>query len=281
VRYGVSSWVWRFPFDERCDHDLVARIAALGGDHFELGGEAVPLQDPEPLRAALESAGMTASVCAVFGAGEDLSSLDSNERAEAVVRLEQCIDTARAIGADVVGGVVCGAGRRDWIAPVERRRRLAFARESVLAAADHAAQAGVSIGIEPLNRYECNLVTTVEDALEVLDDVDDEAIGIQVDLFHASIEQVSVPDAIRQAGRRLMLVHTSDSNRGAPGTGHTDWQAIAAALCDVAFDGALVIESFDPCNPTLAALSGMRRPFARSQDALVADGIALLRELSG
>ena len=53
----------------------------------------------------------------------------------------------------------------------------------------------------------------------VADEVGEENLGVMVDFFHANIEDVSVPDAIRRAERRLMLIHLADSNRQMPGDG--------------------------------------------------------------
>ena len=39
-RFGASTWVWTHPFDPTSDVGLVEKLASLGGDHFELGGEA-------------------------------------------------------------------------------------------------------------------------------------------------------------------------------------------------------------------------------------------------
>ena len=58
-----------------------------------------------------------------------------------------------------------------------------------------------------------------------------------VDFFHANIEDVSVPDAIRRAKHKLMLIHLADSNRQMPGMGHIDFTSAIRELDEVGFEG--------------------------------------------
>ncbi|MCD6032086.1 MAG: Xylose isomerase protein barrel, partial [Thermomicrobiales bacterium] len=65
--------------------------------------------------------------------------------------------------------------------------------------------------------------------------------------------------------------------RGAPGTDHIAWREIAAALHEIGYDGAMVIESFTPDNQTIARAAAIWRPLAETQDNLAQDGLAFLR----
>jgi D-psicose/D-tagatose/L-ribulose 3-epimerase len=277
VRFGVSTWVWSFPFDPERDHELVDRVVALGGDHVELGGEAVGSGSLAAVRDAIERTGVTASICGIFGPDRDVSRPESCDAG--LEYIEECVATAGEIGAATVIGAMCGTGGVELLSAAERRRRVDYARESLATAARLARSGGVRLGLEGLNRYENNLVTTVADGLELVDGVGDDALALHVDLYHAAMEETSLRDALARTEGRLLSVHATDSHRGAPGSALTDWDEVRAGLADARFDGPLVIESHTPYSAELAPLSAIRRPLAATQDDLARDGIAFLRAL--
>ena len=130
---------------------------------------------------------------------------------------------------------------------------------------EHAAAAGVRIGVEPLNRYETSLVTTVDQALEALAALLRPLgahVGLALDTYHLNIEERSTADAVRRAGDHLVHVQVCGNDRGAPGGDQTDWPAVLAALDDVGYDGPLVIESFTADNDTIATAASIWRPLA-------------------
>jgi len=277
-RFGASSWVWTYPFNHDSDVAVVPRLAALGGDHFELGGEAAT-KDAERLRLlrdALSDHGMSASVCAIFSADRDLACPDAESRRAGLDHARTCIATAVAIGATLVVGAFCGAGGRDVVFD-EREERFERGATALFEIGELAREAGVTVAVEALNRYENNLVNTTADLVLLTEQLDHPNVGIHLDLFHANIEEASVAGAIRRAGRRLVHCHAVDSSRGAPGSGHLHWGEVCSALREVGYDGALVIESFDPSNTAWAPATSSWRPLAPTQDDLVSRGIMFLR----
>jgi D-psicose/D-tagatose/L-ribulose 3-epimerase len=282
MRFGASSWAFTFPFRSPRDDALVDRMRSLGCDHFELGGESVmdaEAIDHANLRRRLDDAAMSSSVCGIFTSELDLSSLDPAVRQAGMDYLRACLDAAEAIGASIVVGAMCGVGGHHIPTADERRARKDVAAGALSVAGPLAASAGVRVGLEPLNRYENNLLNTVDQAMEIVDAVDHPAIGVHLDLFHANIEEGDLRKAINHAGRRLVHCHAVDTNRAAPGSGHLPWDAVAGGLADITYDGALVIETFNPDNEAIAALAAFWRRFAASQDDLVRDGVAFLRDL--
>ena len=92
-----------------------------------------------------------------------------------------------------------------------------------------------------------------------------------------SIEENDQAAAIHRAGDKLAHFHACGNDRGAPGADHIPWQAIAAALHEIGYDGAVVIESFTPDNQTIARAGAIWRPLAETQDALAEEGLAFLQ----
>lgn len=101
---------------------------------------------------------------------------------------------------------------------------------------------GVPLLLEPLNRYETNLIRSVTEGLELLKLLPPRQVKLLVDLFHANIEEVHIADALRLAGPDLGHVHFADSNRHAVGLGHTDFAPIVEALREITYEGYVSAE---------------------------------------
>ncbi len=148
---------------------------------------------------------------------------------------------------------------------------------SLKRAADYAAGRGVKLAVEPLNRFETDLVNTVDQGLRLVEDVEADNVGLLLDTFHMNIEEKNIPAAIRRAAGRIVEFHACANDRGTPGEDHQPWAEIAAALRDARFWGPVVIEAFTPEIKEIARAVSIWRPLARSQDALAADGLRNLR----
>ncbi len=171
--------------------------------------------------------------------GLSVAAPDPALRARLVQRLQGHVDFAARAGAQVVLGGVRG---RFAGTAVERAAQYRGAVEVVQRVAGYAAAQGVSITLEPINRYESNFLNTVDETLAFLEDVDRPEVKILLDTFHMNIEEASMSAAIERAARRLSHVHLVDSNRRAPGMGHTDFPALLAALRNIGYDGYLSAE---------------------------------------
>jgi D-psicose/D-tagatose/L-ribulose 3-epimerase len=170
-------------------------------------------------------------------------------------------------------------GKRRHVPPAQRAREWERAVTGLRQAASLAASHGVVLAVEPLNRFETDLVNTAEQLARLLRDVGHPAVKAHLDTFHMHIEEKDVGDAVRHVGRDLVYVDASESDRGAPGSGQVDWPGLARALAEVGYAGDCVIESFTPECQTIAAAAAIWRPLAPSQDALARDGLAFLRGL--
>lgn len=95
----------------------------------------------------------------------------------------------------------------------------------------------VRLVLEPLNRYEAELINTVDEALRIVGQIGMKNIGILFDTFHANIEEISMGESIQKANSRLFHVHIADSNRWAPGYGHVDFKEISRALFNIEYQG--------------------------------------------
>jgi D-psicose/D-tagatose/L-ribulose 3-epimerase len=277
---GVNTWVWTSPLTDATLPALARRIADLGFDAIELPLENVGDLTVGGVRAGLDDTGLAPYVVGAMAPGRTLVAGEGDVDATQDY-LRACVDLASGIGSPTVCGPFYAETGRCWrMTDAERTATYAGWRAHLEPVVDHAADAGVAIGIEPLNRYETSLVNTVDQALTGLGDLLGEACGLALDTYHLNIEERSSADAVRAAGRHLVHVQVSGSDRGAPGGDQVDWPGVLAALDDVGYAGPLNIESFTPDNEAIARAASIWRPLATSPDALAADGLAHLRSLT-
>jgi len=143
-------------------------------------------------------------------------------------------------------------------------------------AAGHARTLGLSIGIEPCNRYETHLLNRAADACEVIERVGAGNIFIHLDTYHMNIEEESFDKGFGAAGDHLGYVHLSESNRGVPGRGMIDWPAAMSALAKIGYDGPLVLESFNYLHPDIASGLAVWRPVTDNPDSVLSEGLPFL-----
>jgi len=93
--------------------------------------------------------------------------------------------------------------------------------------------------LEPLNRYETNLLNNVADSLDLLRKLRAQNVKLLCDLFHMNLEEANIADALRLTGPKLGHLHFADSNRRAIGFGHTDLAPVAQALRDIGYAGCV------------------------------------------
>ncbi|HEX5499207.1 MAG TPA: sugar phosphate isomerase/epimerase family protein [Thermomicrobiales bacterium] len=278
---GANTWIWVSPPTDERLAALAPRLQNWGFDVIEIPVENPGDWDPARTAALLGELGLGATICAAMSPERDLTSDDDAVVASTQAYLRHCIDTEATLGGSVVAGpIYAPVGRTGMLEKRERAARLDRLARNLKPVADYAAERGVRLGLEPLNRFETNLINTAAQALAVVERVDSPALGILLDTFHMNVEEKHPAAAIRAVGRHLVHFHACGTDRGTPGTDHTDWSAIAQALADIAYEGPVVIESFTSENQTIATAASIWRPLATSQDEIATQGLAFLRQLS-
>jgi D-psicose/D-tagatose/L-ribulose 3-epimerase len=274
---GVNAWVWVSPPTDESITAIAPRVKAMGFDVLELGLENPGDWDPARMAEVFAANDLGATVCAAMGPGRDLTDPDTVASTQDYLRA--CIDAVVALGGNVVAGPIYTPVGKTWqMDTAERAATIDRLLEGLKPLADYAGERGVTLAIEPLNRFETSLLNTAEQTMEVVDRLDSPAVGVLLDTFHMNIEEKDQSAAIRLVGDKLVHFHACGSDRGAPGADHIAWDAIAAALGDIGYTGPLVIESFTPDNQTIARAAAIWRPLAVTQETLAEEGLAFLRE---
>jgi len=187
-------------------------------------------------------------------AGLTLINPNSDLADQALKRFHACIDLAAKFCAPVVtiGGF---RGRLSSVGIQGRQQLVAILRE-VAAYAEHQT---VLIALEPVNRYQLDGITSAEDGLTFLDEVNHPALGLVLDTCHMTMEERSWTEPFRlvMSAGKLWHVHLADSNRMVPGRGLIDFQAILTTLSDIGYTRCLSIEAFSVPDPDSAAQEGL------------------------
>jgi D-psicose/D-tagatose/L-ribulose 3-epimerase len=121
-----------------------------------------------------------------------------------------------------------------------------WAVETIKELAGFAKSKGVTIGLEPLNRFETNFLNRHDQALALADAVGYSNVGVTLDTFHINIEEADPLGAIKAVGKRLVDMHVADNNRRPPGEGSYDWKRVIETLRAVGYDGYLTSEFVVP-----------------------------------
>jgi sugar phosphate isomerase/epimerase len=186
------------------------------------------------------------SVAAIgTGAGRLLRNLtltaeDQPVRADATTFIRSIIDLGGRLGAPAIIGWMQGR-----IEPhQDREQALDWLHDALNDLGQHAATHGVPLLLEPLNRYESNVLNTLGQTVAFVRSLSASNIRVLADLFHMNIEEVDLAAAIREAGPLLGHVDFADSNRRAVGLGHTDIGPVITALGEIGYTGYLAAEVF-------------------------------------
>nr|WP_246663563.1 sugar phosphate isomerase/epimerase family protein [Phyllobacterium endophyticum] len=246
---GLISMQYARPFIAEHFH-LFKKMRELGFDFVELLVPEPGEIDLAEARRALDDAGLGVVLAARVNLQRNLSSHEKDAHRAGIDYLRYTADCAAELGATVVGGPLTGnplvfAGRAP--VPVTEGERLARKDRCVAGlkeAGDHAAKAGILLAVEPLNRFESDVLCTTQQAKELLDAVDHPAVKLMLDTFHMHMEEASIPEAIRLGGEHLVHFQANENHRGFPGTGSTDWVAVCRALHEVHYKGPVSLEPF-------------------------------------
>ncbi len=276
MRIGFCMLLWTTQVGEE-HRPLLEDLKATGYDGVE-----VPIFDPDPDALAavgrmLDEIGLERTAISALGdPAADPLSPDPAVRAAAVAHLARVVDCTHVLGARQLGGPLHQVlGQFSGTAPTEAERERA--REVHRAVGDHAAERGVVIALEAVNRFESYFATTMGELAAYLDSVGHPAITGMYDTFHANLEERDPVAALRDNRRHVAHIHISENDRGVPGRGHVPWEETFAAIRASGYDGWLTIEAFGRGLPELAAATRIWRDLAESPEAVYREGYAHIR----
>jgi len=228
-----------------------AKISRLGFDGIELAIRDPQLVNLSEIKSLLKELDLTVPAIGTgqaFGE-EGLSFVNSDEsiRRLAIDRIKSHMCLAKELNTMVIIGLIRGFRDKE----VKADQTEAWLVEALQECAD--SNKDVKLIIEPINRYESDLVCTVQEGMELMENVEYENVGLLLDSFHMNIEEPSIYESIKIAKDRLYHFHIADSNRWYPGAGHLDFPKIINVLKEIEYQGFVSAEILPFPNPDEAA----------------------------
>jgi sugar phosphate isomerase/epimerase len=233
----------------------IQKASALGYDGIELHWADPKLIDLRNLAEACKANDIVISAFATGRAyvqdGLSLISDDETIRKLALERLFSFIDAAAPFSSTVIIGCIRGN-----LPPAkEVGPYLDMLAKSTNAAAKYAADKGVPIVFEAINRYENNYLNSAAETIKFIKNYGLTNTGILLDTFHMNIEDPDLENAIIQCKDLLGYVHFADSNRLFTGAGHINFANIAETFQKIEYNGFISAECL-PLPDSDTAMSG-------------------------
>jgi D-psicose/D-tagatose/L-ribulose 3-epimerase len=279
IKYGVTTWLWTSPFATEAAEEIFSKIASLGFDAVEIAVEDPSVINAAEIKKALIKYNLTPIICGAFGPTRDLTSEDPAVHENCFRYIDSCLDICVGVDAGFLAGPMYSAvGKARMVPPEQRKAEWQLAVKNLRIVCEMAASRNLKIALEPLNRFESDLVNTAEDVVRMVKDINHPAAKIMLDGFHMNIEEPDAEQAIVATGDQLIHFQVSENYRGTPGTGQTRWDAYRRGLEKINYKGTVSIESFTPQNKELAAAVCIWKPLAESQDGFASNGLAFLRK---
>jgi D-psicose/D-tagatose/L-ribulose 3-epimerase len=281
MKFGINTLLWTGSYTDEHVKSLTSRFKELGFDGVEIAlGQKGDIDYRNTVKTFKDNGLVCSSVCGLFGEDRDIRGPKKEFIENGLSYIKDCLEACVELGCNVFAGpVYSSVGRASMVPENERKVQWDTVVENLTKACQWAEKYGVFIAMEPLNRFETDFINICKDAVKMVKDVGSRMLKIHLDTFHMSIEEKSSAMAVLDAGDLLYLLHASENDRGAAGTGQVHWKEIADALRRINYDKWVVIESFTPENKVIAKAASIWRQTEKSDFALAEKGLGFLKGL--
>jgi D-psicose/D-tagatose/L-ribulose 3-epimerase len=210
--------------------------------------------------------------------GKEIISQDKEKRIEAVEYMKEIVRKASEMGVTLYHGLIYAtAGVFTGKGPTSEE--FEYAVSGLKEVARYAKKYGVSLCLEPANRYENYMLNTVEDSLKMLDAIDEPNVGLLLDSYHMNLEEKDMYDSIISAKGRIFHFHVNENDRGIPGTGHIPWDDVFRALGDISYDRVVAVESFVDNTIDIASVVAVWRRLAPDAETLSRESYKFIKKM--
>jgi D-psicose/D-tagatose/L-ribulose 3-epimerase len=272
LRLGCHAFVYIGSWDTDSGNHAIEQVGAARFDLIE-----IPLLKPAEFdaashKAALKRAGIK-GVCSLALPREvHMPEFPDEARSFLISALDKVVE----LETDYLGGCIAYTlGRLTGVPPTAQERQTVV--EVLRDIASEAKRRGITLALEPCNRYETYMYNTCEDVRDVIVATGADNIKLHADTYHMNIEEEGFHKPFVRTADVLDYVHMSESHRGLVGSGTVNWAQVWEGLRDAHFTGTLTLESFAAINPDLAAATCLWRPPRQSSDQIAREGLAFLK----
>lgn len=274
MKLGIHAYEWCSTWSNET-LDIIDKVKALGLDFIEIPLMRMDLFDPAAVKERLDGLEVTTSNV-LLADNVDITSFEEANRKNGVQYLKDCVKVSAEAGAKSFSGVIyskylkeakCKPSEQEW----------EFSASSLKEVAKYAADFGISIGLEPVTRYESYLLNTSEQAVKMTEMIGEPNVFVHLDSYHMNVEEKHFYDAVKTAGSKLKYFHMCENDRGIVGTGHVDWDGVFKAFKEIDFDGYLGFEGFADCTENMS--TWVWRKLAPDGETFVRESVAFARKM--
>ena len=273
MQLGIHAYAWCSEWSNKT-LDILDTARKEDLDFLEIPLMKLEDFDPKAVLARKNAVGIdvvTSNV--ILSDAHDITSTDPACRKGGIEYLRRCVDATAAVESDSFSGVIYSQYCKASALPTEDDWK--WSAEALRNVGEYAQQYGITLGLEPVTRYESNLINTCEEALRLLDMVGLPNVKVHLDSYHMNVEEKSFYEATKLAKGRLCHYHMCECDRGIPGTGHVDWDGIFRALKENDYHGRIGMEGFSDITDNMS--TWVWRKLAPNGDVFLHEGIKFLR----
>jgi D-psicose/D-tagatose/L-ribulose 3-epimerase len=276
---SIHSFCWISGWGPDSAKFVAPRAASAGFNHVVVPLRDHSVIDPDAIARTFEQYGITAVVSANLLPEADISSLDSEIRQRGMERHRASFRLARDMGAVHVGGITYSLfGKADRPASDESRK---YSADALGTLAEEARPMGLRFAMELLNRYETNMLNTVDQGLAFLRMAGSDNLYLHLDTFHMNIEEVDMMQALKKALPHLAYFELDQNDRGPLDRGQIDFQPLLAFLKNAGYDKLIGVEAFSNTvsGPDIVRGVSAWRDLFRSGDEIAASAARVLSRI--
>lgn len=276
MKIGIHAYMWCTAWSNK-ELYIMEEAQKNGLDFLEIPLMKLEDFDAKAVLQHKKEVGIDLVTSNVLLADEhDITSKNPEYRRNGIEYLKKCVDATNAIESDCFSGVIYGQYNRPCsLPPTEDDWK--WSAEGLHEVGEYAKAKGVTLGIEPVTRYESNLINTCEQAMHLLDMVGLDNVTVHLDSYHMNVEEKSFYEATKAAKGRLCHYHMCEGDRGTPGTGHVDWDGIFRALKEDGYNGRIGMEGFSGVTDNMN--TWVWRQLSPSPEAYLQEGIKFLKSM--
>jgi D-psicose/D-tagatose/L-ribulose 3-epimerase len=242
LKFGGHALVWAGDWSEASARKAAVSAKKAGYDYIEMLMIEPEKIDVAMTKEVLAEHGLSATASLGLSPETDVTSTNPSIVKKGDELLRKVVDKLHAIGSTELCGVIyCSLGKYPGPASAENR---ANSISAVTRLADYAADKGININLEVVNRYETNIMNTGKEGLKFLEAVNRPNAYLHLDTYHMNIEEDGMSQAVLDAGDALGYVHIGESHRGYLGSGNVDFDTFFTALKKINYSGPITFESF-------------------------------------
>lgn len=277
IKIGIHQHVFTSKLNSE-NIDVFDYIKEIGFDSMDVNLRSTDFDFAREVRKKAEKLNLTLTGGGSLPKGKEIISQDKQKRTEAVEYMKEIVRKASEMGVALYHGLIYAtAGVFTGSGPTSEE--FEYAVTGLKEVANYAKKYGVSLCLEPANRYENYMLNTVEDSLKMLDAIDEPNVGLLLDSYHMNIEEKDMYKSITSAKGRIFHFHVNENDRGIPGTGHIPWDDVFRALKDIDYDRVVAVESFVDNSIDIASVVAVWRRLAPDAETLSIESHKFIKQM--